>query len=247
MLRNIRGHDVAPVLISPKSLAKAMVTAALSWIVTFGSGTVIAVADEGSNSSPSAVITRADVGPINLNDEEPKVTDVCWLDFQLDGSSDTKRVEISLYGTVVPDTVANFKTLCAGGRYSGSDIFRIISEFSVQGGNIGVTDDIPASRRSRVGVSASGQGFQPENFRILHNYKDAGVISMMKDILNGGLQDSRFFITLKADASWADDKYSAFGRVTKGMDFISSLIVIPVEPPANYPLTKITVVGSGVY
>jgi cyclophilin family peptidyl-prolyl cis-trans isomerase len=231
---------------TPKTLAKAVVTAALTWMVATGSGSFTAGADEGSNSPQTEIITRADVGLINLNEEEPKVSDVCWLDFQL-GGSDIKRVEISLYGTVVPDTVTNFKTLCKEGRYGGSEIFRIISEFSVQGGNIGFSEDTPASRRGRFGVSASGQVFQPENFRILHNYKDAGVVSMMKDVQHGGGQDSRFFITLKDDASWADGKYTAFGRVSKGMDFISSLIVIPVDPPANYPQTKVSIVGSGVY
>ena len=134
-----------------------------------------------------------------------------------------------------------------GAGYKGSEFFRVISEFSVQGGNRGVPDGTPPSRRGRFGVAASGTAFPPENFRILHQYPGAGVVSMMKDNTNGGKQDSRFFITLKDDASWADDKYTAFGRVTKGMDFVESLVVIPVEPPSNYPQTQISIVDSGVY
>jgi cyclophilin family peptidyl-prolyl cis-trans isomerase len=70
---------------------------------------------------------------------------------------------------------------------------------------------------------------------------------MMKEITNAGKQDSRFFITLKSDASWGDDRYSAFGRITKGMDVIRSLIFVPVEPPSNYPKTPVNIVDSGVY
>lgn len=88
--------------------------------------------------------------------------------------------------------------------------------------------------------------FPAENFRILHSYKDAGIVSMMKDVKTG-LQDSRFFITLEPYASWADNKYVAFGKVLKGMDLIRGLAIIPVEPPSNYPKMSIKIVDSGSY
>ena len=195
------------------------------------------------------VLTRADVGYVNLNTSEPAVTDVCWLDLQI-GSAPVQRVEISLYGTITPLTTANFKSLCQnenGIGYKGSEFFRIISEFSVQGGSIGNTPETPTSRRGRSGRSSTGVAFPAENYRILHSYKNGGVVSMMKELTNAGKQDSRFFITLKSDASWGDDRYSAFGRVTKGMDIICSLILIPVEPPSNYPKTVVSIVDSGCY
>ena len=70
---------------------------------------------------------------------------------------------------------------------------------------------------------------------------------MMKDLKNKSLQDSRFFITLSPYASWGDGKYTAFGRVTKGMQFIKGLAVLPTEPPSNYPKTDIRIVNSGLY
>lgn len=198
------------------------------------------------------VITRADVGPIDLNVTEPLITDVCWMDIKVD-DAEPQRVEISLYGTITPNTAANFKSLCkneGGYGYKGSEIFRIISTFSVQGGNIGQPKDTAASMLGRYGKSSiinEGNGFLPENYRILHSYKDAGVISMMKDITKKGSQDSRFFITTSPYASWADEKYVAFGRVTKGMNLVSALQVIPVQPPSNYPMTKVEIIDSGCY
>jgi len=62
-----------------------------------------------------------------------------------------------------------------------------------------------------------------------------------------GMQDSRFFITLNSDSKWADEKYSAFGRVTKGMSLISGLATIKVQPPANFPQTPVRIVNAGVY
>lgn len=70
---------------------------------------------------------------------------------------------------------------------------------------------------------------------------------MMKDIVNKGYQDSRFFLTLKEYASWADDKYTAFGVVTKGMNYITGMTIVPVEAPANYPKSPIQIIDSGVY
>ena len=202
-----------------------------------------------SVAEETKILTRADVGNIDLNTNEPPITDVCWLDVQI-GSSPAQRVEISLYGTITPLTAANFKSLCLNDKgmgYKGSEFFRIISEFSVQGGSIGIPLDTPTSRRSRYGRSASGEPFPSENFKILHSYPDGGVISMTKDLTNAGKQDSRFFITLKSDASWGDGRYSAFGRVTKGMSLLQGMVILAVEPPSNYPKTMVKIVDAGCY
>jgi len=183
---------------------------------------------------------------VDLNIYEPKITDICWFDIQI-GDDTPQRVEFGLYGTIVPITVENFKKLSMNSLdygYKNSNIFRIVSEFSIQGGNIGSPGGCPPSRLGRYGLAAKGTPFSQENFRILHDYKDAGVISMMKDIKTS-MQDSRFFITTKPAASWADEKYVAFGRVITGMKTILALSEIPVEPPSNFPKTKVVIVNSG--
>jgi len=224
--------------------------------ITLAVASAVLVATTSSQSAlaeSTVAATRADVGIINLNETSPQVTDVCWLDVALEGSSDVQRVEISLFGTIVPKTVENFKALCLnkqpGMGYVGTDFFRVISTFSVQGGNVGVPQGTPLSRIGRFGKSAlnDGQGFAAENFRILHGYEEGGIVSMMKDLTNKGMQDSRFFISTSPDASWADDKYSAFGRVTKGLSFVKGLSIIPTTPPANYPNTRIRIVNAGCY
>ena len=187
---------------------------------------------------------------INLNVSEPEVTDVCWLDVQVEGDPAPQRLEVSLYGGVVPVTAANFVRLCrneAGLGYRGSSVFRVIDRFSVQAGNIGQSPDESPSRIGRYGRAADGKPFPPENFIIGHDHPQAGVVSMMKDISAGGLQDSRFFITLSPSASWADGKYVAFGRVTRGLELLSELAGLEVEPPSNHPKKKATIVDSGCY
>lgn len=192
-------------------------------------------------------LTREDVGFLSLNETEPTVTDVAFFDIKI-GDSAPQRVEINLYGTVCPQTVANFKALCKGDNgvgYAGSEVFRVISTFSIQMGNIGCPSDVPRSRIGRYGKAAN-EPFLPENMRILHDSPDGGVVSMMKDLTNKGRQDSRFFITTSPAASWADNKYTAFGRVSKGLDFIKDMQVLPVVAPANYPETTIKIVKAGI-
>lgn len=231
--RDSTGVRLRHVLVTPMILATAGMVAA-------------------SNAAEDPMISRSDVGMINLNETMPDVTNVCWLDISV-GESPSQRVEISLFGKVAPRTAANFKALAKGEPgwgYTGSEIFRIISTFSVQGGNINANPgNVLQSQLGKEGKSAFGGGepFPAENYRILHGAKDAGVVSMMKDLSNRGLQDSRFFITLSPDASWADDRYVAFGLVTKGMDFVRGLSILPTTPPANYPNTRIRIVSSGVY
>lgn len=188
---------------------------------------------------------------VDLNASEPAVTDRCWLDVRV-GEGAARRLELGLYGGVVPRTAANFRALSMnegeGGRgYRGSSFFRVISTFSAQGGNIGPAD--ARSRAGRVGSAASGESFPPENFRIGHDYAGAGVLSMMREVGGArlGLQDSRFFLTLSPLASWADGKYVAFGRVLEGAQLLQDLAALEMQPPANYPITPVAIVDSGCY
>lgn len=131
----------------------------------------ITIASQGADDR---ILTRDDVGFIDLNTTEPRVSDVCWLDITIGESQDAvpQRIEISLYGDITPITAQNFKDLCSNKLeigYRGSDIFRIISTFSVQGGNIMTLNEKasekPLSAIGKYGHSSYGSPFPPENYR----------------------------------------------------------------------------------
>ena len=211
----------------------------------------------------------ADQAKFDLTVSEPKITDTCWIDLKIGDREPAPRFEISLYGKwisstmlftdifsisfvfillegdITPATVENFKKLCLneeGYGYTGSEVFRVVPSFSVQMGNIGFLKNSPLSQRAVAGKSAinSGKGFQPENFRVKHDFPSAGVVSMMKD--KEGNQDSRFFVTLSPLASWADEKYVAFGRVSRGMEILSDLQNIEVSKPSNHPTKDVSII-----
>jgi cyclophilin family peptidyl-prolyl cis-trans isomerase len=174
--------------------------------------------------------------PIYPNVTEPAFTSTCFLEFASD-STKFGRVEVSLYGKVCPKTVANFEALCREG-YKGSNVYRVLKDFSIQMGDIG------SKKRGVTGRSSleGGASFPKETMQVQHSLE--GMLSMVND--REGKVDSRFFINLGKEGSWADGRYVAFGRVTKGLEVLKELEKVEVKPPSNVPATPIKIVEAGV-
>ncbi len=172
--------------------------------------------------------------------DAPKVTSRCYLDISIDGKP-VGRLVVDLYGEVVPRTAENFRRLCTGQDgfgYAGSSFYRVISQLTLQGGNI------PDVGRSE-GRSVYGGSFAHENYAIKHSV--AGLLSTVNSGTGGGSQtaDSRFLIQLQDDAGYLDGRYSAFGRVVQGMDVVRAIEGVPVKGSKNRPITPVTIEAAG--
>jgi peptidyl-prolyl cis-trans isomerase B (cyclophilin B) len=66
----------------------------------------------------------------------PRVTDKVWFDITI-GGQPAGRIEIGLFGEVVPKTAKNFKELAERqtNGYKGSSFHRVITDFMIQGGD----------------------------------------------------------------------------------------------------------------
>jgi len=117
------------------------------------------------------------------------------------------RVVIQLRPDLAPNHVARIKELVRKGFYDGLSFHRVIPDFMAQTGD-------PQGN----GSGGSGKNIKAE-FSSTHFAR--GVVGMARSS-SVDSADSQFFITT-GDAGFLDGKYTAFGQVTSGMEFVDKL------------------------
>jgi cyclophilin family peptidyl-prolyl cis-trans isomerase len=113
-----------------------------------------------------------------------------------------------LFATDAPMTVENFVNLARAGFYNGTTFHRVIPGFMVQGGD-----------PSGTGTGGPGYSFRDE-LSVKRRHEGPGVLSMANAGPN--TNGSQFFITLVATPH-LDGRHTVFGRVTSGMDVVTSI------------------------
>lgn len=116
-------------------------------------------------------------------------------------------IEIELYEDKAPLTASNFIKLAENEFYDNLTFHRVIRGFMIQGGD-----------PNGDGTGGPGYTIRDEFHPDLRHSR--GVISMANAGPDTG--GSQFFIT-EAETPWLDGKHSIFGKVTKGMDIVTSI------------------------
>ncbi len=122
-------------------------------------------------------------------------------------------IVIELNAAVAPLTVNNFVFLSRAGFYNGLTFHRVEPGFVIQGGD-------------PLGTGTGGPGYNVSaEIQLPH---DEGVIAMARqgDEVNPKRESSgsQFYITL-APANFLDGAYTAFGKVTSGMEIVKSIAI----------------------
>jgi cyclophilin family peptidyl-prolyl cis-trans isomerase len=123
-------------------------------------------------------------------------------------------IDIELYDEDAPKTVENFKKLARDGFYDGVIFHRVISDFMIQGGD-------------PTGTGSGGPGYQFED-----EFNDHKVEKGALAMANAGpnTNGSQFFIVTADACPWLDGKHTVFGRVTSGMDVVSTIEQVETGP-----------------
>lgn len=116
-------------------------------------------------------------------------------------------VIIEMYPDVAPNHVARIKELARQGFYDGLKFHRVIEGFMAQTGD-------PRGN----GTGGSGQKLKAE-FNAKHHGR--GTVSMAR-AANPDSADSQFFICFE-DAGFLDGKYTVWGQVVSGMEFVDKI------------------------
>jgi cyclophilin family peptidyl-prolyl cis-trans isomerase len=123
--------------------------------------------------------------------------------------TDKGDITVELNQDKAPVTAGNFIELAKKGFYDGLNFHRVEPGFVIQGG-------CPQG----TGMGGSGKNIPLEIHPDLR-HDSAGVLAMARS-QNPNSASSQFYITL-GPATFLDDNYAVFGRVTDGLDAVKSI------------------------
>ncbi|MBB1319241.1 peptidyl-prolyl cis-trans isomerase [Shewanella sp. SR43-4] len=155
---------------------------------------------------------------ISANAEVDIQKDTLYPQVELDTSMG--KIVVELDRTRAPLTVDNFLTYVVKGEYDNTIFHRVIAEFVVQGG--GLTPKLEERPSLKPVVNESGNGLS----------NALGTIAMARD--NDPHSATRQFYFNMGDNKKLDPSkrrwgYTVFGEVTKGMDVLEAISLMPTE------------------
>jgi cyclophilin family peptidyl-prolyl cis-trans isomerase len=163
-----------------------------------------------------ATATPESTATIRLYDAPPPMTIDPEKSYTAVIRTEKGDIRIELFVRDAPQTVNNFVFLARDGFYDGVTFHRVDPGFVAQAGD-------------PTGIGTGGPGYTiPDELN--EQEFTAGTLGMA---LEGGQPDSagsQFFITL-SDQPTFNGSYTAFGRVTEGMDVLESLT--PRDPSTD--------------
>ena len=117
-------------------------------------------------------------------------------------------IQVTLFPSEAPLTVANFVNLAQRGYYDGLRFHRVIANFMIQGGD-------------PTGTGSGGPGYRfADEFSPSRRHDSAGTLSMANS--GPSTNGSQFFIT-HGPTPHLDDIHSIFGKVASGQDVVDAI------------------------
>lgn len=121
-----------------------------------------------------------------------------------------------------PKHVAQFIQLAREGYYDGSAFFRVVANGVIQGGDPLLKN--PATPKALWGTG--GLNLLKAEFSDMKH--ERGVVSTVRVPAKPDSGGSQFFVCVSPQTQ-LDGQYSAFGRVTEGMDVVEKISMAPVD------------------
>jgi peptidyl-prolyl cis-trans isomerase B (cyclophilin B) len=146
------------------------------------------------------------------------------------------EIEIEMLAEAAPENVRNFLNLTATGMFDTTTFSRIVKDFVIQGGNLSTGQKWNLETAKRAARKVPDEPSYVKHVR--------GIVSMARpDEPNSAT--THFFILLN-EATQLDGKFSAFGRVTRGMEVVDAINKAPAEgeKPAKPVIIKRAIVET---
>jgi peptidyl-prolyl cis-trans isomerase B (cyclophilin B) len=139
-------------------------------------------------------------------------------------------IEIEMLAEAAPETVRNFLNLAATKAFDTTTFSRVVRDFVVQGGNLSSGQKWGAELAKRAARKIPDEPSYVKHVR--------GIVSMARPE-EPNSATTHFFILMN-EAAQLDGKFSAFGRVTKGMDVVEAMNKAEVEGEKPVKPVRIT-------
>ena len=148
---------------------------------------------------------------------------------------------VEFWPDVAPRTVDNFLKLSREKFYNGTAFHRIIKGFMIQGG-------CPNSTVGARGVPGTGGPGYMVKAEFNNRAHVRGVLSMARSS-DPDSAGSQFFVC-HGDASFLNNKYTAFGKLVAGEEVLNKIATIPCvgmegsTPTERVEITSVEIVGE---
>ena len=148
---------------------------------------------------------------------------------------------VEFWPDVAPRTVENFLKLSREKFYNGTAFHRILKGFMIQGG-------CPNSKIGARGVPGTGSPGYMIKAEFNNRPHVRGVLSMARSA-DPDSAGSQFFVC-HGDASFLNNKYTAFGKLVAGDDVLNKIALVPCvgmegsTPTERVEITSVEVIGE---
>lgn len=195
-------------------LLSAVVLLCAFTLVSAQETTPVAPADptKKANSRPAEVTTNAPE-PFDGASVE-KMRDQC-----VSLETELGVIEMEMIPEVAPESVRNFLNLATTGALDTTTFSRVLKGFVIQGGNLATSEKWGHALSKRMSRKLPDEPGLVKHVR--------GIVSMARPE-EANSATTNFFI-LVGPGQHLDGKFSAFGRVTKGMDVADAINQAPGE------------------
>jgi peptidyl-prolyl cis-trans isomerase B (cyclophilin B) len=133
--------------------------------------------------------------------------------------SEAGSIEIEMIPEVAPENVRSFLNLAATGALDTTTFSRVVKDFIIQGGNLSTSEKWSLDLAKRMARKLPDEPGLVKHVR--------GIVSMARPE-EANSATTHFFI-LVGDGHHLDGKFSAFGRVTKGLEVADAINKAPLE------------------
>jgi peptidyl-prolyl cis-trans isomerase B (cyclophilin B) len=196
----------------------------LSAVICIVTLVACASAQEPKSSEPQAdTVRKANARPAEIIANAPEPFDGASLEKMAQQcvtlETESGAIEIEMIPEVAPESVRNFLNLAATGALDTTTFSRVVKDFIIQGGNLSTSETWGLALAKRMSRKI------PDEPGLIKHVR--GIVSMARPEEPNSASTS-FFILLR-EGHHLDGKFSAFGRVTKGIEVVDAINHAPAE------------------